>query len=76
MQDSESTFFNNEKMRVTTQSQGYDDRINIFVVEPGEHYGKCLGSTTNRSLANKVRNKLKADKITMSEAIEMLRNNF
>jgi len=63
------------KMRVTTQSQGYDNRINIFVVEPGEHYGKCLGSTTNRSLANKVRDKLKADKITISEAIEILRGN-
>jgi hypothetical protein len=63
-------------MKVTTQSQGYDNRINIFVIEPGEHYGKCLGSTTNRSLANKVRDKLKADKITMLEAIEMLRGNF
>jgi hypothetical protein len=62
-------------MRVTTQSQGYDNRINIFVVEPGEHYGKCLGSATNRSLANKVRDKLKADKITMLEAIEILRGN-
>ncbi len=62
-------------MRVTTQSQGYDNRINIFVVEPGEHYGKCLGSTTDRSLANKVRDKLKADKITMLEAIEILRGN-
>lgn len=63
-------------MKTITQSQGYDNRINIFVVEPGEHYGKCLGSTTNRSLANKVRNKLKADKITISEAIEMLKGNF
>lgn len=63
------------KMKVTTQSQGYDNRINIFVIEPGKHYGKCLGSTTNRSLANKVRNKLKADKITISEAIEILRGN-
>ena len=60
-------------MNCKTQRETYGTKIQVIITEFGEHYGKCLGSTFDRNLASKVRKKLKEDKITMSEAIDMLR---
>lgn len=60
-------------MNCKTQRETYGTKIHVIIIAFGEHYGKCLGSTSDRNLANKVRTKLKADKITMLEAIDMLR---
>lgn len=60
-------------MNCKTQRKTYDTKIQVIITAFGKHYGKCLGSTSDRNLANRVRTKLKADKITMLEAINMLK---
>lgn len=58
-------------MNCKTQ-KAYDSKVSVIITAFGEHYGKILGSA-DQALANKVRSKLKSDKITVAEAIALLR---
>lgn len=57
-------------MNCKTQ-KAYNGKVSVIITAFGEHYGKILGSA-DQALANKVRAKLKSDKITVAEAIALL----
>lgn len=50
----------------------YNGKVSVIIIAFGEHYGKCLGSA-DQATASKVKSKLKANKITISEAIALLK---
>ena len=58
-------------MNCKTQ-KAYNGKVSVIITAFGEHYGKILGSA-DPTTASKVRSKLKANKITISEAIAFLK---
>ncbi len=59
-------------MNCKTQ-KAYNGKVSIIITAFGEHYGKCLGSAKDQATASRVRSKLQSNRITIAEAIALLK---